>query len=583
MKNLLSPSIRNSKSAFSYVDGKLFITILFFFNFIVANAQVFEWVKQMGGVSSDMAYSITTDANGNIYSTGFFSGKVDFDPGINTAFLKSEGLKDIYIQKLDANGDFLWAKQMGGSTMDDIGFSIITDAYGNVYSTGMFSDTVDFDPGVGVYNLISIGWSDAYIQKLNPNGDLIWAKQMGGGEEVIGSSISLDANGNIYSTGYFRDTVDFDPGIGTTNLASMGSNDIYIQKLDNNGDFLWAKQMGGTYTDQGRAIAVDASGNVYSTGSFSNTVDFDPGVGTADLTCFHGTDIFIQKLDTNGDFLWVKQMGLTTEEVGFSIAVDVSGNIYSTGFFGSTVDFDPGVGITNLIPFGEDDIYIQKLDPNGDFVWVKQMGGTDYDRGISITTDANENVYTTGYFRGNVDFDPGVGVTNLTSMSLTDADIFIQKLDSNGDFLWVKQMGGPMDDLGMSITTDVNGNIYTTGYFGNKVDFNPETGIKYLYSTGEEDIFIQKLRTSPAGIEENSFSNSVLVYPNPNNGRFSIDMGKSFPSVIVTIYDIKGKLIETEVFKESQLLDVKMKGEAGIYFVNIESEDSKAVIRLIKE
>src|SRR5690606_23904636 len=142
-------------------------------------------------------------------------------------------------------------------------------------------------------------------------------------------------------------TVDFDPGVGVYNLTSLGYDDIFIQKLDSNGDFLWAKRMGSTGSNIGHSIAVDTAGNVYTTGTFGGTVDFDPGVGTFNLTSAGGVDIFIQKLDSNGDFLWAKRMGGIGREQGSSITIDALGNVYTTGSFEEEVDFDPGVGIYN--------------------------------------------------------------------------------------------------------------------------------------------------------------------------------------------------------------------------------------------
>ncbi len=178
----------------------------------VAQTPTLKWAIQTGGPDADEAYSITTDANGNVYTTGYFRGTVDFDPGAGTFYLKSSLLMDIYIQKLDSSGNFLWAKQMGGKA-NDFGSSISTDDKGNIYTIGWFGGTIDFDPGAGITNLVSSGHSDIFIQKLDSAGNLLWVKQMGGNGIDYGLSISIDAKGNIYTTGDFTDTVDFNPGV----------------------------------------------------------------------------------------------------------------------------------------------------------------------------------------------------------------------------------------------------------------------------------------------------------------------------------------------------------------------------------
>ncbi|MBK7426249.1 MAG: SBBP repeat-containing protein [Saprospiraceae bacterium] len=454
-------------------------------------AQDFLWAKSMGGTLTEIGLGNAVDGSGNVYTTGYFEGTADFDPGAGTANLTSAGSSDIFVSKLDANGNFLWAKSMGGTSFD-AGYGIAVDGSGNVYTIGYFGGTVDFDPGAGTSNLTSAGIDDIYVSKLDANGNFLWIKSMGGSAADNGYSIALDGSGNVYTTGYFRVTVDFDPGAGTANLISAGSTDIFVSKLDANGNFLWAKSMGGgTGDDIGIEIAIDGSGNVYTTGYFAGTVDFDPGAGTANLTSAGSADIFVSKLDANGNFLWAKSMGGTSFDNGNCIAADGSGKVYSTGYFQGTADFDPGTGTANLTSAGDGDIFVSKLDANGNFLWAKSMGGSATDNSYGSAADGSGNVYTTGYFAGTVDFDPGAGTANLTSGGVQD--IFVSKLDANGNFLWAKSMGGTASDIGYSIAVDGSDNVYTTGYFGGTVDFDPGAGTASLTSAGGLDIFVSKL------------------------------------------------------------------------------------------
>jgi len=195
------------------------------------DAQDFEWAKRIGGADDDEAHSVVVDALGNVYTTGYFQGTVDFDPGVGSSLLVSAGLYDIFISKLDASGNFVWAKRMGGLSSSS-GSAITIDDWNNVYTIGYFRETVDFDPGIGVANLTSNGIGDIFISKLDASGNFVWAKEMGGAIEDYGNSIAVDASGNIYTTGSFTDTVDFDPGVGTTNFYSAGGwKDVFIQKL----------------------------------------------------------------------------------------------------------------------------------------------------------------------------------------------------------------------------------------------------------------------------------------------------------------------------------------------------------------
>ncbi len=220
-------------------------------------------------------------------------------------------------------------------------------------------------------------------------------------------------------------------------VAGWGG-DTYISKLDISGNFVWAKQMVGSAYAGGSSITVDASGNIYTTGTYIGGVDFDPGPGIYNLSS-GGSTAFISKLDVSGNFLWAKhfieQTGFSSNSGGNSIALDVSNNIYITGTFQDTVDFDPGTGVNNLISTGMTSIYVSKLDASGNFIWAQRMGGYQLgaggegDQGNSIAVYGPDYIYTTGNFQSTSDFDPSAGVYNLTSAGAED--IFIAKLCQN--------------------------------------------------------------------------------------------------------------------------------------------------------
>lgn len=386
------------------------------------------WARAFGSTDWDKGNSIALDNSGNIYATGFFSDTVDFDPGPGVFNLTSVGITDIFICKLDASGNYLWAKSVGGTDYD-FGISIKTDDSGNVYTTGNFLDTVDFDPCAATYSITSMGTYDIFILKLDSSGNYIWVKTFGGQEPQSVSSIDVDASGNVYTTGYFYTSADFDPGPNVFYLISEGENDVFVSKLDSMGNFIWAKQFGNYDEDEGLSIATDNSGNVYTTGTFKVTVDFDPGQGGYNLISTGSEDIFISKLDSTGSFIWAKSFGNISVEKGLDITLDNSGNIYAVGQFTGTVDFDPGPGVFNLNSNGDYDLFICKLTSSGNLVWAKSMGALGVDLGGSIAVDDLNNVYTTGYFQSTVDFDPGPGVHNLTASGM--GDVFILKLSNS--------------------------------------------------------------------------------------------------------------------------------------------------------
>ena len=493
-----------------------------------AQAQVaLEWGKLMGGVNSSHGNAVTIDADGNVYTTGFCNGIVDFDPGPGIFNLTATW--GIFISKLDPSGNFLWAKVMPGTLMGGgCSNAIITDGSGSVYITGDFGATVDFDPGPGIFNLTSAGQRDIFISKLDSSGNFLWAKTMGGTNPDYGYSIAVDTSGNVYTTGDFIGTIDFDPGPSVFNLTSVGV-DVFILKLDAFGNFLWAKNIGGSSSEGGRSIAVDASGNIYTTGYFQGSVDFDPGPGLFNLTPVGPSDVFISKLDSSGTFLWAKAMG-GNAVFGSSIVVDNNGNIYTTGQFQGTVDFDPGPGIFNLTSAGNYDIFISKLEASGNFLWAKNMGGSALDLGYSIAVDSNKNVYSIGRFHGTVDFDPGLGIYNLTSVGVDD--IFISKLDPSGNFLWAKNID-VNTTRSKSMAVDPNGKIYCTGRLDGTIDIDPGPGIYNLTSV-VGDIFVLKLD------QQNVFG---MVYQdfNQNCVSDSFDVGLANRNLVIN----PGNLIVT--------------------------------------
>jgi len=395
--------------------------------------------------------------------------------------------------------EFEWAKRIG-STNNDFGYAIDMDSEGNVYTTGSFRGTVDFDPGSGVFNLSST--QDAiFILKLNSVGAFVWAKQLGGGSNPNSGyaiSIFVDNEGNVYTTGQFSGVNDFDPGNNVFNLTSFGGTDVFISKLNSEGEFIWAKQIGGTNSEGGRSLIVDGNQNVFITGFFYGTVDFDPDASVYNITSAGSTDIFVVKLDSDGDFEFAKQVSGIGQQESWAIKVDGAGNILITGFFYGLTDFNPGYNGYELVNSSGSDLFVLKLDSGGGFIWVKQIGATTnggiLDRDMAIDEDGN--IYVTGYFGGPVDFDPGPDTVHFVTQS---DDVFVLKLSNGGNLIWVNQLGAyptSGSDQGSSIKVHNDGTIYVTGTFFGTGDFDPGSGVFTLTSLGGAEIFLARFTNS---------------------------------------------------------------------------------------
>ena len=348
--------------------------------------------------------------------------------------------------------------------------------------------------------LVSFGYLLLLLPAVLHAQSYVWAKSPAGMGSDNGQSIALDASGNVYSTGHFQSTVDFDPGTGTANLTSSGNDDIFVLKLNSSGDYVWAKKIGGSSFDKAYSIAVDNNGYSYITGYFTGTVDFDPGSNSFTLSTGNiYWDAFVLKLDPQGNFVWAKQITQSIgqhNEVSLSIAIDASGNVFTTGYFTDSTDFDPGPDTYYLYPDANPAVFVSKLDASGNFVWAFKIGGHNSNSGNAIKTDNYGNVYVAGYFYGTGDFDPGTGVFNLSSVALRD--IFVAKYSSTGNFIWAKaitRVTGSYYNEAYALAIDGTGNVLVTGSFSGTVDFDPGAGTYPVTSSGSnsDDVFVLKL------------------------------------------------------------------------------------------
>lgn len=454
----------------------------------VTYAQNLVWAHQNGGLADDKGNAVAVDGAGNVYTTGQFRVWVDFDPGPGTSNLVAVQ-EDIYIQKLDAAGNFVWVKQMSGINAE-YGVGLAADNSGNLIVTGVFQGTVDFDPGPGTAYLTATGAEDYFILKLNPSGNLTWLRHLSSPYPFTIMAMTMDNAGRSYFAGSFEDSLDADPGPGATQLASQGLYDAFIIKLDAAGDLIWAKQFGGPDIESADALAVDNNGNVLLCGYFSDTVDFDPGPGVYEVGMMGGSDIFLQKLDAAGNFIWARTIGDASADYGRCVDTDPGGNIYFAGTFEGTTDLDPGPGTLPVSVSGQSDYFIEKLDPAGNLIWVNAFGSNSGQNINSLVVDTNGNCYATGNFQGTLDLDPGPG--NFSLQAFGSDDIYVQKLNAAGHFVHAFHMGGMNTDYPTAIAYDPTGHVLLTGYINDTADFDPGAGQYPLISSGAQDIFVAR-------------------------------------------------------------------------------------------
>ncbi|CAA6820604.1 MAG: Unknown protein, partial [uncultured Aureispira sp.] len=480
--------------------SSLFV-LLFTFFVHSASAQdvTFDWINSGGEASGDECLSLTTDPSGNIYATGYFFGVVDFDPGPGVYNLGASGDRHAFVQKLSPDGDLIWVKSFGSSTGGQ-GNAIKVDHWGNVYVTGFYRGSFEFNPGSGVF-FTSTGFVDAFVVKYDSTGNYLWGTttenlSAGGGAVTEGRGIDTDSLGFVYITGGFGGMVDFDPGPGVTvpSNTTNGPN-IFVQKLDSAGSFIWVSAMSSiTNQHYGNSIVTDNTGNVYLTGTVTATVDFDPGPGVYNLTGQPYADVFIQKLDSAGSLVWATRFVSPEVEECYAIKLDAAKNIYITGYFKGTIDFDPSPAIFNLSS-ATGAAFVLKLDSSSHFLWAKSIDGPSQEKSYDLDVDESGSVYITGKFAFTVDFDPGPGVYNLSKHYDASIpwgyDCYVLKLDTRGTFVWAKNMG----EESKAIAVDPDGDVLVAGRYSGTKDFDPNIGMANLSAFNNSyDFFILKLR-----------------------------------------------------------------------------------------
>lgn len=379
------------------------------------------------------------------------------------------------------------------------------DNSGNIISVGRFMGTVDFDNGPATFALTANGSSDIFVAKYTATGAFIWAFKVGGPDRDGAYGIAIDALNNIYITGYFRGTADFDPGVGTTLLTSNGeagfdpgwSGEIFVARYTPAGAFTWGFSVGGsTISDDGQEIIIDNAGDLVVAGFFTGqNIDFDPNPTTTFMLGSSTEEMFLAKYTTSGNFVWAKQIGgnAAANETIRQLAVDNADNIYVTGFFTFSADFDPGPGTAVLNATSAHDGFVARYNSLGDYAWAYQFGGTGFNQGWSIDVDpVNNALYVAGTVAGSsIRFTAANGTTTYGNPGNNDA--FFAKYSLNGDLDYVNFLiGGANQEAYDIVASPATNSVYVTGYFQGTTDFNPGTQTAGLTSLGGMDVFLGK-------------------------------------------------------------------------------------------
>lgn len=389
----------------------------------------FVWAKTITGSYTQHIFDVKLDDIGNIYLTGTLRDSCDLDPGPGVHQAISNGAQDVFIVKLDNDGNFIWGESYG-SPAPELPRQVLVDASGNVIVTGSFYHTCDFDPSTdGTFEMSTDIWS-GYVLKLDADGAFMWAKSFDSLSPSVSSvySAALDAAGNIIITGTFTHQPDFDPGSAVFPIPETFQQNIFVDKLDNDGNFLWVQWFSSAGPVDPLSVAVDASADIYITGYFHDDIDLDSGPGENTLIGNFTDEAFLIKINADGTLQWGKKFGGPGSDKAWDVCTGNDGAVFVTGTFEATADFDPGTGNVNRTSTGMADVFITRFDAEGDIVWARSVGGQEEDGADAIVADEDNNAYTTGFFKLTADLDPSVG--GLPVAASGEQDAFVLKLDN---------------------------------------------------------------------------------------------------------------------------------------------------------
>jgi len=495
---------------------------------VLASSQNIAWRRVTGGF---VDFGLAVDSFQHLRFLTSFTGSYDFDPGPGETRLEVTGPKRFVLQSYRTDGTFRWARLHGGPNIDSTSAMLGLDPSGNTFVMGIFRETADFDPGPGEYLLTAVGASAYYLAKYDPLGVLVWVHQLDGAIRVDGevNAPHFDREGNILLALSLTAATDLDPGPATQTATPVGQWDAVVLKLDPDFNYLWSARVGGSGFDHARSIRTDAQNNVYLFGSMGGNGDYDPGPDTFTLTKGSGTDdAFILKLNPDGQFIWARQLRCLQANgkvYPIGLAVDAAGNSYTTGYYLTRVDLDPGPAVLMKQAEGANDIFVVKLDPDGNLVYGHSLGDA-LETGTGIATDKEGNAYLTGYFTSILDVDPGPD-TILCAPEFGSYDGFVLKYGPAGNYEWVRRFGGPENDTGYELTVDNDLKVYYINRLTDVYNFGNAEGEDFVVVNPVERAMVMQID------QENNYRGSVYRDLNNNSIRDANEPG--LPDVVLEV------------------------------------------------
>ncbi len=459
-----------------------------------------QLVRTLGGTSTDITRSVAVDTSGNFYVAGTYfnttanANSVSDFSGAALNGKTTTASTDVFVAKFNSSGTQQWIRTLGGTSTESMN-SVAVDYSGNVYVAGNSfnsstnaNSVTDFS-GATLNGKTATASNDGFVAKLDASGAQQWIRTIGGTNSDISNNVKVDSVGNVYATGAYRNSdlnansvTDFNGA--TLNGKSAGSNnDGYVVKFDSAGNQTWIKTLGGGSSDFVNSVAVDLTGNVYTAGQFVNSATDSAAVTDFNNTTLNGKsttslqDVFVAKLNSTGTQQWVRALGGEDIDVGQGVSADENGNVYVSGYFNnSNINFNivtdfSGATLNGKSGTAANDGFVAKLNSAGTQQWIRTIGGTGDDKVLSVTVDGLGNIFVSGEYSNSS--GNGSGVTDFSGVAFNGKtgtvafDAYVARLNHLGTQQWILALGGTGADSAATVVVDHDGFVYASGYYTN--------------------------------------------------------------------------------------------------------------------
>lgn len=517
---------------------QLFILVFTFYILLSSNFQTYSQnillknITDIEGTKNITVQYLKIDGQNNKYISGTFSGTADFDSSANEALLTTNGGNDIFLAKYDQNGNYLWAFNFGGASTsgffnDSVG-DIVLDNDGNIYLTGDVTGDTDVDPSSNT----SILTPGIFLAKYNSNGGYLWSFSINGSSlSQGGTNLAVDNSNNIYMAGVFaNNNGDFDPSSNESILQAVGSTDYFVAKYTEDGNYLWAFNLGDVNQVSGNInIVTDSNENLYVSGGFLGIMDFDPSDNVNSYDAGGDLNIFLAKYNSAGNYLWAKDIKTidntnngVLSNIAYGMDIDQDNNIYLSGQMGLPVDFDPSANSAIVdMPSNTKQSFLCKYDENGNYIWAKGFANSNNSLSTDLIIDSqSSNIYVTGYSNHPADFDP-TNQEDIKTSNSSYQNLYLTKYDSSGGYKWTITVGADdANDRSYANSIAINSDdsqISLAGHFNGSIDFN---------ALGQQNISVNSNNFSNGFIATYNFTEpSTISIPDVNFEQALIDLG----------------------------------------------------------